>query len=291
MTPEEKFNQDVWWILREIRNDELLTPKGEMVEFCIRVQSKTPSRAKQTNTLDFPAEDNQRKLLNKLKEWQAIDLESVNDILKGSDIFNPRIYQLAIKRPKFDELYNLYEKSFRAKEEREVTPPKSNKNIFNWATLSQDNLQIAQKVIRVTLNFLQLQPMDRFTLGTRIPLQKFENEQVFFDDVVSVLDRINGVKVRNEELLYKLKEHQRNRIKFPGGGFGDDLLSSYFTSEEELEKYLFLQISSIDGLQRVRNLVDSELKIRKDDTLPEETERVPSMYLVSVKDREIWING
>ena len=40
MTPEEKFNQDVWWILREIRNDEFLTPKGEKVEFRVRVQPK-----------------------------------------------------------------------------------------------------------------------------------------------------------------------------------------------------------------------------------------------------------
>jgi hypothetical protein len=116
MTPEEKFNQDVWWILREIRNDEFLTPKGERVDFHFRVLTKTSVRSKTTEVSNIPLADTQRKLLYKLKEWKALDLlEPASDIF-GNDIFNPptRFY-LIINQAKFGELYNLYEKSFNPK--------------------------------------------------------------------------------------------------------------------------------------------------------------------------------
>lgn len=122
MTPEEKFNQDVWWILREIRNDEFLTPKGKRVEFCIRVQPKTSNKSKQL-TPQLPSEDTQRKLLYKLQEWQAItDLEAVDNILRGSSIFDPRIYQFSINQKKFTEIYRKYENNIGYEEAKTETP-------------------------------------------------------------------------------------------------------------------------------------------------------------------------
>lgn len=116
MTPEEKFNQDIWWILQEIRTDELLTPKGENIEFNIRTQSKTISKVKNYFTA-IPSDDVQTKLLYKLKDWKAIDVELVDNILKGSDVFHPRIHKLTIKRPKFDELYKEYERIYNTDEQ------------------------------------------------------------------------------------------------------------------------------------------------------------------------------
>ncbi|MEW6407785.1 MAG: hypothetical protein AB1465_03785 [Patescibacteria group bacterium] len=112
MTPEEKFNQDVWWILQEIKKDELLTPKGEKVEFLIRSLSlpKNRNTKRKDATYNFPQEETQRRLLKKLKEWEAIDdFKMVADMMRGSDIFNPTIYQFSIKQPKFNELYQKYE--------------------------------------------------------------------------------------------------------------------------------------------------------------------------------------
>ncbi len=37
LTPEEQFNQEVLWILEEIKKEQLATPKGEEVEFTIRL--------------------------------------------------------------------------------------------------------------------------------------------------------------------------------------------------------------------------------------------------------------
>ncbi|MFH1401498.1 MAG: hypothetical protein ABIG40_00865 [Parcubacteria group bacterium] len=107
-SPAERFNQNVWWILQEIKNEGFLTPKGEKVEFSVRVLQKN----KDTD-YSFPDIDTQRKLLNKLKEWGAIDdLEAVDDILRGGDVFNPKIYKLSIKQPKFNEVYDKVKKHF-----------------------------------------------------------------------------------------------------------------------------------------------------------------------------------
>jgi len=123
MTPEEKFNQDVWWILQEIKKDNYLTTKGKKVEFSLRSLPKTKSIRRKDVDYGFPQEDVQRRLLFKLQEWKALDIQPVDNILRGSDIFNPRIYDLTIKQPKFDELYKKYELANRPKETEQWVKP------------------------------------------------------------------------------------------------------------------------------------------------------------------------
>ncbi len=96
--------------MQEIRKEQLLTPKDGKVEFLIRTQPKT--RNTKTDSADnlIPDIETQRKLLYKLKDWKAIDVVPADSILRGSDILNPKIYDLTINQPKFDELYRLYEK-------------------------------------------------------------------------------------------------------------------------------------------------------------------------------------
>ena len=110
MTPEEKFNRDVWWILQEIKKDSYLTPKGQRVEFSLRSLPKTKSIRRKDVDYGFPQEEVQRKLLFKLQEWKALDeVEAVDDVFRGSSFIDPSIYRLTIKQPRFDELYRLYE--------------------------------------------------------------------------------------------------------------------------------------------------------------------------------------
>lgn len=110
MTPDEKFNQNVWWILQEIRNDELLTAKGEKVDFRIRELPRTSGRNKTTEIGNIPSGDTQRKLFQKLKEWEALDLEVKSDLLLDNDFFNPPTrFTLRIYQPKFDEVYKKYQ--------------------------------------------------------------------------------------------------------------------------------------------------------------------------------------
>ncbi|MSU44961.1 hypothetical protein EXS45_02165 [Candidatus Nomurabacteria bacterium] len=105
MTPEESFTKEVLWILKEIKKEELLTQKGERVEFSVRALIKGDNAKRKDVDCEFPSKENQKRLLYKLKEWKAIDVEPVDNILRGSDILNPTIYQLIIKQPKFNELY------------------------------------------------------------------------------------------------------------------------------------------------------------------------------------------
>lgn len=123
MTPEEKVNNDFWWILREIRNEELLTTKGKSVEFCVRVQPKTSAKKKATDdTNPIPSEDTQRKLLYKLKEWKALNLEPAHDMLSDNMFNPPTRYFLTIHQEKFNELYRSYESSMGHQENKETQP-------------------------------------------------------------------------------------------------------------------------------------------------------------------------
>jgi len=121
MTPEHKFNLDIWWILQEIKKDEFLAPKGEKVEFTIRGLLDQKKHNSKEISQNIPDIDTQRKLLNKLAEWKAVyGLEAVDDVFRGSDTWNPTIYQLSIKQPKFNEIYNKFESIFNIDENDQV---------------------------------------------------------------------------------------------------------------------------------------------------------------------------
>lgn len=106
LTPEEKFNQEVWWILQEIKKEQLATPKGEKVYFSLRVLPKTSSIRRKNVDYGFPQADTQRKLLYKLREWKALDLEPSN--LNFDDLLSSPIAYLLTIFKKFDELYRTY---------------------------------------------------------------------------------------------------------------------------------------------------------------------------------------
>ncbi len=121
-----------------------------------------------------------------------------------------------------------------------------------------------------------------------MPLQKFENEQVYLDDVSGVLNRIDGVKVINTELHYQIKEYKRTMVVIPSTNEVE--LPDYLPSKEELKNYVFLRISSSDELHRVQGLIDKKLKIDMLSIVRIQTKQEPAKFIVSVKDREIWVN-
>lgn len=141
MTPEEKFNQDIWWILQEIQKDVFLATRDGRVEFIIRTPSKTSSIKQKEADCSIPDEETQRRLLLKLKDWETLEMEVIDNILRGSDIFNPKIYELTLKQPKFNELYDKYETIFTEKGTKsnlEKEPFPSPKFRFNQGVLFRD---------------------------------------------------------------------------------------------------------------------------------------------------------
>ncbi len=131
---------------------------------------------------------------------------------------------------------------------------------FDWENLSSENLKIARKVIKVISDFLQFQPMGRFSPYTVIPLQRFEEKRICIDDINMVLDKIDDIKVSNDELRYEIKYHPQRILRWFYGNFTDDGLFNV-PPEKILKNYIFLQISSISDLRRVQGLIDERLKI------------------------------
>lgn len=110
MTPEEKFNQDVWWVLQEIKRNEYLTSKGDKIEYIVKGFLNTRESRRKNYDDNYPNDKIQRKLLTKLKEWGAISiLEPLDDFAHGGVFALPPKYLLSLNQQKFNEIYSLYE--------------------------------------------------------------------------------------------------------------------------------------------------------------------------------------
>ena len=130
LTPEEKFNQEVWWILQEIKKEQLSTPKGEKVEFSVRLSSK---QSKKTDNSP-PSARVQKKLLHKLKEWKALNLEPTG-IYFDDPFTEPTAYLLTILE-KFNKLYRLYESGgFYSENQKTIAELNSSQSIIKPKSL------------------------------------------------------------------------------------------------------------------------------------------------------------
>lgn len=68
MTPEEKFNRDVWYVLRRIKERSLYTKKGNLIEYWVHFNSIDA-------TGKTPSADDEELILGKLEEWGAIRID------------------------------------------------------------------------------------------------------------------------------------------------------------------------------------------------------------------------
>lgn len=229
MTPEEKFNQDVWWILQEIRNDEFLTPTGERIEFSIRVQPKTSGKAKQNDIITIPSGDVQRKLLYKLKEWKALDLEPAPDILNDNFFNPPTRYLLTIHETKFSELYRQYSDSFGYKEgaKEKPTPTPRTQPIIKSKTLEL----IAQEIG----NLWTANNLIDFLADCGVDNKLVEYPQTKWRMVNAVLQTLaTSPNPKNQETLFKIIEEASHPLMHNGD---EELAKKYEDKFNRLLKY------------------------------------------------------
>lgn len=210
MTPEEKFNQEIWWILQEIRKDKLLAPKDGKVEFLIRTQPKT--RNTKTDNADYliPDIETQRKLLYKLKDWKAIDVVPVDNILRGSDIFNPKIYDLTIKQPKFDKIYRLYESGSSYSESKNAAPEtKISQSIIKPKSLELIAREIGE--LDSGSNLVE------FLVNCGVRRELIEYPQTKWRMVNDILITLaTSTKPQDQELLFKIIEEASHPLMHGG---------------------------------------------------------------------------
>ena len=67
--PEEKFNQDVWYVLRQIKERALYTRKGDPIEYWVDFGFFDA-------TGSIPPAKDEVAILRKLDEWGAIKIKS-----------------------------------------------------------------------------------------------------------------------------------------------------------------------------------------------------------------------
>ena len=98
MTPEEKFNRDVWWVLQQLEYLRISSRKGGNTTFIITVRPIIGD--------DTLPPQNQENVLLKAEEWGAIKItdQEVRQDTYGKDF----IYTLEFRQPKFNELYKKY---------------------------------------------------------------------------------------------------------------------------------------------------------------------------------------
>lgn len=210
MTPEEKFNQDIWWILQEIRKDEFLAPKDGKVEFLIRTQPKIRNSKTDNVSYAIPDIDTQRKLLYKLKDWKAIDVEPVDNILRGSDIFNPKIYELSIKQKKFTELYSKYENSIGYQETEAKTPVA----IKNPPIIKPKTLELIAKDIG---NLGTGTELIDFLTECGVDGKLIEYPQTKWRMVYAILTALStSPKLQDQEILFKIIEEAAHPLMHKG---------------------------------------------------------------------------
>ncbi len=97
MTPEEKFDQELLWVLDELEYKKLYSKNGESIEFIVE------SRPIMMRATGEPTIEAQQGALFKLDAWQAVKIivqRSYHDSYGVS-----LVYTLKILQPNFDEIY------------------------------------------------------------------------------------------------------------------------------------------------------------------------------------------
>lgn len=109
MTPEEKFNQQVWEILQRIKEEIFATETGKPVKY--RISSIVG--------IGIIPPDRRIKILYKLQEWKAFEIQRN---ARGVRIGTGDIFYLIINQSKFNELYHIYESGGSYQENKKEKP-------------------------------------------------------------------------------------------------------------------------------------------------------------------------
>ena len=207
-TPEEKFNQEVWWILQEIKKEQLATPKGEKVYFSLRLLPKTSSIRQKDVNYGIPPADTQRKILYKLKEWKAIGLEPTETDLDNMFSFNlPTVYLLTIRQSQFDKLYCKSKE--RDTQEKFQNLPK-NKRAINEEWTKQEVLEI----VLLELNRMASKYINKNTCNVEITIAPLDKSIVDAKETAFRKKAISFLKSQKIIQNYKLGRNNETIIVF-----------------------------------------------------------------------------
>ncbi len=131
--------------------------------------------------------------------------------------------------------------------------------MINLNKLSTENLERIQKVLKIILDELEIQEINRL-VGNKIPLKRFEKEGFSYEEIKTLLygidDKHDIISINNDYLKEKYEE-----IKIPGTPGNEPLLKTiYNVSVEDLKNYLLITIKDLNKLKKIKEEVDKKLK-------------------------------
>ncbi len=173
MTPEEILNEQIWEILQNIKEENLVTEKLDYIKFRI---------PKIVGAGIIPP-NRKVAILRKLQELGAINI-------KGQDAYG---YLLSINDQKFDELYDKYREINSSQEDIAQAVPS-----HEYFLTNSDLVESLQR----KLNSFASLPEKGFFLGIADYI-KFIDENSGFEEIISTID---GFRARDKTKFLELEE-------------------------------------------------------------------------------------
>ncbi len=220
MSPQEQYERNLWWLMQQIKLEQLLGVDGKPIDFSLKIwtDKKKPS--------EYPSVDSQRKMLHKLQELKVLKLQpSTVDPFDFPILGEPNRFALTINQTVFDDLYQTFETKFgfEAVEEEKPEPVRT----------------YAQPVIKDVA--LELMADDLSTHNSHATLTDFFREMEIPEGIeqegskkVRALSVMKALALTDKDKLFHLIEEAVHPLRF---GANDELAKTTIEKYNNFIKY------------------------------------------------------
>ena len=179
MNTEEQFQKDIWWLLQELKKDEMSTPRSEHIHFEYSVSENKPTIDDQRRAVRFLKTT---KSLNISKDIFPLTIDKLTAELSG---IKPIGHFLELRQPTFNEIYKTIDW---AVNEKNPQTPNSPQNPVHQKT-SEQKLVCVLNVIK-----------EEFELGTHsgwidIPASDFSACGTDRDKLSRIISKFTNEKI------------------------------------------------------------------------------------------------
>lgn len=306
MNTEERFKKDIWWLLQELKKDEMSTARTEYIHF------------EYTTGEDKPSIDDQRRAIRLLTVTRAINVHKdvypfPFDVMTArmSNI-KPSGHLIELREKTFEKVYELFEwvakgnadtktalglaefmnAGVPSDAEEKIIPTDTSKITpkLTWLdTMSNSNLEKFSKVSAITLEEIEISGINRLTYN-KINPAPYQRAGFSFEEVRRILEKIgieeSGIiTVSNDELKRKIsgKEFMTRADNVPSK---KDYLQTFSLTEDDLDNYLIVRMPTLDITHFLKNICGYiEEKIKKTNVLVSSSNKTPEQKQLCVLEK------
>lgn len=186
MEPEDQFNEYVYYVLKQLKEEKLLTGEGESVVYDNRSNVIAPG---------IPSKRRKAQIIDRLQEWGCLEIQSVHGEPESG------VFELNFKQPNFDEAYRKFK-------ELNNHSDSSNTQLSNHPdlTISQYEYHI-RNLQRILDSFIDLPDKDFFRgIADYI---KYIDEN---DDLEPLVNRIIEIMNSQQEDIKNVEERLKEEV-------------------------------------------------------------------------------